>query len=116
LVERGFGYVVVIGHVDQVRMGIRFNVVDFEFPKWRYREPLFLPRRPLYCRFEFLFVSHLSLLLPHGFCTDRELSRDRTVQFVGISAFHTQIADPLIGGTYMTARLMPTRPGLTNPC
>ncbi|GAA5958248.1 hypothetical protein JCM3765_004768, partial [Sporobolomyces pararoseus] len=27
---------------------------------------------------------------------------DRTVQFVGISAFHTQIADPLIGGTYMT--------------
>ena len=25
-----------------------------------------------------------------------------TVQFVGISAFHTQIADPLIGGTYMT--------------
>ncbi|KAK4686170.1 hypothetical protein P7C73_g3958, partial [Tremellales sp. Uapishka_1] len=26
-----------------------------------------------------------------------------TVQFVGITAFHTQIADPLIGGTYMTA-------------
>lgn len=26
----------------------------------------------------------------------------RTVQFVGISAFHTQIADPVIGGTYMT--------------
>ncbi|WFC98175.1 hypothetical protein MYAM1_000899 [Malassezia yamatoensis] len=25
-----------------------------------------------------------------------------TVQFVGISAFHTQIADPIIGGTYMT--------------
>lgn len=25
-----------------------------------------------------------------------------TVQFVGICAFHTQIADPLIGGTYMT--------------
>ncbi|KAI3625926.1 hypothetical protein CBS9595_001287 [Malassezia furfur] len=25
-----------------------------------------------------------------------------TVQFVGISAFHTQIADPVIGGTYMT--------------
>ncbi|UZJ56758.1 hypothetical protein CBS101457_006078 [Exobasidium rhododendri] len=25
-----------------------------------------------------------------------------TVQFVGVSAFHTQIADPLIGGTYMT--------------
>lgn len=25
-----------------------------------------------------------------------------TVQFVGMSAFHTQIADPMIGGTYMT--------------
>ncbi|SGY33301.1 BQ5605_C002g01479 [Microbotryum silenes-dioicae] len=25
-----------------------------------------------------------------------------TIQFVGISSFHTQIADPLIGGTYMT--------------
>ncbi|QRV76712.1 MFS transporter, acetyl-coa transporter [Ceratobasidium sp. AG-Ba] len=25
-----------------------------------------------------------------------------TVQFVGMSAFHTQISDPLIGGTYMT--------------
>jgi len=25
-----------------------------------------------------------------------------TVQFVGISAFHSQIADPLVGGTYMT--------------
>jgi hypothetical protein len=28
-----------------------------------------------------------------------------TVQFVGITAFHTQIADPLIGGTYMTVSL-----------
>ncbi|ETW87634.1 mfs acetyl-CoA transporter [Heterobasidion irregulare TC 32-1] len=25
-----------------------------------------------------------------------------TIQFVGISAFHTQISDPVIGGTYMT--------------
>jgi len=25
-----------------------------------------------------------------------------TIQFVGVSAFHTQIADPIIGGTYMT--------------
>lgn len=25
-----------------------------------------------------------------------------TVQFVGISAFHTRVADPLLGGTYMT--------------
>ena len=25
-----------------------------------------------------------------------------TVQFVGITAFHTQVADPVIGGTYMT--------------
>lgn len=27
---------------------------------------------------------------------------ERTVQFVGISAFHTRVSDPLIGGTYMT--------------
>ncbi|KZV73908.1 MFS general substrate transporter [Peniophora sp. CONT] len=26
----------------------------------------------------------------------------QTIQFVGVSAFHTRIADPLIGGTYMT--------------
>ena len=24
------------------------------------------------------------------------------MQFVGISAFHTKVSDPLIGGTYMT--------------
>ena len=30
-----------------------------------------------------------------------------TVQFIGICAFHTQIADPLIGGTYMTVSLSP---------
>ncbi|GAA5919273.1 hypothetical protein JCM1841_006535 [Sporobolomyces salmonicolor] len=35
------------------------------------------------------------------FCTVGA-SFSSTVQFVGISAFHTQIADPLIGGTYMT--------------
>ena len=34
-------------------------------------------------------------------CTEESVSGS-TVQFVGISAFHTQIADPLIGGTYMT--------------
>jgi len=27
-----------------------------------------------------------------------------TIQFVGISAFHTRISDPTIGGTYMTVR------------
>ncbi|KAM0790397.1 hypothetical protein ACM66B_003279 [Microbotryomycetes sp. NB124-2] len=35
------------------------------------------------------------------FCTIGS-SFSSTVQFVGISAFHSQIADPLIGGTYMT--------------
>lgn len=33
------------------------------------------------------------------------MQHPRTVQFVGISAFHTRISDPLIGGTYMTVRL-----------
>lgn len=28
----------------------------------------------------------------------------RTVQFVGIAAFHNRVSDPLIGGTYMTVR------------
>ena len=28
-----------------------------------------------------------------------------TLQFVGVSAFHTQVSDPLIGGTYMTVSL-----------
>lgn len=32
-----------------------------------------------------------------------------TVQFVGVTAFHTQIADPLIGGTYMTASTISIR-------
>lgn len=31
----------------------------------------------------------------------------RTIQFVGISAFHTIISDPLIGGTYMTVGALP---------
>lgn len=31
----------------------------------------------------------------------------RTVQFVGISAFHTRVSDPLIGGTYMTVSNLP---------
>ena len=39
----------------------------------------------------------------------RSLARDprSTIQFVGISAFHTRISDPLIGGTYMTVRFVP---------
>lgn len=47
---------------------------------------------PAFFRFE---VSHQLL------CPECKLM-DSTVQFVGITAFHTQIADPLIGGTYMT--------------
>ena len=31
-----------------------------------------------------------------------------TVQFGGISAFHTRISDPVVGGTYMTVRYTPT--------
>jgi PAT family acetyl-CoA transporter-like MFS transporter 1 len=37
--------------------------------------------------------------------TAHENFLSRTVQFVGISAFHTRISDPLIGGTYMTVSL-----------
>ena len=31
-----------------------------------------------------------------------------TIQFVGMSAFHTRISDPVIGGTYMTVCRHPT--------
>jgi hypothetical protein len=31
-----------------------------------------------------------------------------TIQFVGMSAFHTRISDPVIGGTYMTVCRPPT--------
>ncbi|TIB66898.1 hypothetical protein E3P77_01993 [Wallemia ichthyophaga] len=41
-----------------------------------------------------IFTSVIAMTLVGGFMS--------TVQFVGICAFHTQIADPLIGGTYMT--------------
>ncbi|KAH7929383.1 hypothetical protein BV22DRAFT_1029629 [Leucogyrophana mollusca] len=49
------------------------------------------------------FPSHIS----HGFFAYLVLhtvlqSFASTIQFVGISAFHTRISDPLIGGTYMT--------------
>jgi len=38
-----------------------------------------------------------------------------TVQFVGITAFHTRIADPVIGGTYMTLLNTATNLGGTWP-
>jgi hypothetical protein len=36
-----------------------------------------------------------------------------TIQFVGISAFHTRISDPVIGGTYMTVCHLQTWPLLS---
>ena len=41
--------------------------------------------------------------------------RSSTVQFVGISAFHTQISDPVIGGTYMTVRRPAGAPSHAKP-
>lgn len=52
--------------------------------------------RPLV--FRFVGVFSLARLLPLISCLKS------TVQFVGISAFHTRVSDPLIGGTYMTVR------------
>ena len=48
------------------------------------------------------FASYVSLTATL-LVADRSL-RDSTVQFVGISAFHTRVSDPVIGGTYMTVR------------
>ncbi|KAF9243913.1 acetyl-coenzyme A transporter 1-domain-containing protein [Melanogaster broomeanus] len=49
------------------------------------------PTPPLSYGFFIYLVIHTVL---QGFAS--------TIQFVGISAFHTRISDPLIGGTYMT--------------
>jgi len=51
----------------------------------------YFPSRPISEGF-FIF------LIIHGVLQ----SFSSTIQFVGITAFHTRIADPLIGGTYMT--------------
>ncbi|PFH54736.1 hypothetical protein AMATHDRAFT_52526 [Amanita thiersii Skay4041] len=51
----------------------------------------YFPKPPISLGFFTLLVVHTVL---SGFTG--------TVQFVGISAFHTRISDPLIGGTYMT--------------
>jgi len=49
------------------------------------------PKSPISMGFFILLVVHTVLS-----------SFASTVQFVGISAFHTRVSDPLIGGTYMT--------------
>ncbi|KAL4068251.1 acetyl-coenzyme A transporter 1-domain-containing protein [Scleroderma yunnanense] len=49
------------------------------------------PTPPISYGFLLFLVAHTVL---QGFAS--------TIQFVGISAFHTRISDPLIGGTYMT--------------
>ncbi|KAG2023153.1 hypothetical protein CC2G_000840 [Coprinopsis cinerea AmutBmut pab1-1] len=52
---------------------------------------LFFPKPPISTAF-FTFII----------CHTIWSSFTSTVQFVGISAFHTRVSDPLIGGTYMT--------------
>ncbi|KAF8973855.1 acetyl-coenzyme A transporter 1-domain-containing protein [Flammula alnicola] len=49
------------------------------------------PKPPISTAFFMLLIVHTVLS-----------SFASTVQFVGISAFHTRVSDPLIGGTYMT--------------
>ncbi|KAJ3516788.1 hypothetical protein NLJ89_g913 [Agrocybe chaxingu] len=51
----------------------------------------FFPKPPIPMSFFVLLIIHTVLS-----------SFASTVQFVGISAFHTRVSDPLIGGTYMT--------------
>ncbi|GLB36522.1 putative acetyl-coenzyme A transporter 1 [Lyophyllum shimeji] len=52
---------------------------------------LWFPKPPISTGFFFFLIVHTVLS-----------SFASTVQFVGISAFHTRVSDPLIGGTYMT--------------
>ncbi|TFK30717.1 hypothetical protein FA15DRAFT_662749 [Coprinopsis marcescibilis] len=51
----------------------------------------FFPKPPISTGFFIFLIGHTILS-----------SFTSTVQFVGISAFHTRVSDPLIGGTYMT--------------
>ncbi|KII94436.1 hypothetical protein PLICRDRAFT_88660 [Plicaturopsis crispa FD-325 SS-3] len=51
----------------------------------------FFPKPPITTAFFAFLIVHTVLQ-----------SFSSTIQFVGISAFHTRISDPLIGGTYMT--------------
>lgn len=67
----------------------------------------YFPKQPIPLAFFVLMIVHtvLSSFASYVFC--RFLAVDlnslcRTVQFVGISAFHTRVSDPVIGGTYMT--------------
>lgn len=92
--------------VDEVSMGRSLHAAHQLFPSEWYHQFLLLPCSRLHRGFQFLEVSYHSFLSMEALCETHYTPRcpDSTVQFVGISAFHTQIADPLIGGTYMTVR------------
>lgn len=62
-----------------------------------------------------LFVSaHSSVMDLMAFS---ELGCYRTIQFVGMSSFHTRISDPVIGGTYMTVSpWSDSQPDIVLPC
>jgi len=64
----------------------------------------YFPKQPIPLAFFVLMIAHTVLS-----------SFASTVQFVGISAFHTRISDPLIGGTYMTLLATFTNLGGTWP-
>ncbi|OCF73566.1 hypothetical protein I204_05409 [Kwoniella mangroviensis CBS 8886] len=84
--------------------------------KWSRPTPASASTTWLYAFWARLAMAAISTLVVKGFpnekigngyfglviATTLLSSLTSTVQFVGICAFHTQIADPLIGGTYMT--------------
>lgn len=84
--------------VDSSRLGSRLDAAHLQFSAGRHRHVVLCARRRLHSRVELLEVSSRSFSAVSALT----ISPRSTVQFVGISAFHTQIADPLIGGTYMT--------------
>lgn len=87
-------------HVDPPGVGSGLHVPHRLLSPKRHHVVLLFPRRSLHRRLLLLLVRPPCPPPPRS-VTDRSVGA-RTVQFVGISAFHTQIADPLIGGTYMT--------------
>lgn len=88
-------------HVDSLSVGNGLNASHQPISADRDHQLLFRLGRFLYCWQQFLEASAAGQRARSHRSHSNEHS---TVQFVGISAFHTQIADPLIGGTYMTVR------------
>ncbi|KAJ1679954.1 hypothetical protein EV182_000978 [Spiromyces aspiralis] len=112
LVEKGF-------HKEDMALAVLIDfpvqiIFGYYAARWSQGKNAITPWRYAYmARLFFSFLGMMSVYwIPAGGVTASYFyfilaikiaaSMASTVQFVGISAFFTQIADPVIGGTYMT--------------